>query len=236
MDHRTSPDSGPWESWESFVKSIGAASRYLGPWQAETRYEHHAAMIRELARDLGEPCDYLEFGVGTGQTIKIAANVLSHPDSRLYGFDSFTGLPQNWEGRMLDFSWAGRQVLKEKRISLPMGTFSTSGLTPFETGVVDDQRISIVKGFVEETICPFILEYTPSPKILYIDINLYSATHAILHHTDEILAPGDFLVFDELYDIDGEFRALNEYLAIRPYRHLVCEVFDGKVFAFRVCS
>lgn len=42
-----------------------------------------------------EPVDYLEFGVADGGSIRVALAKLS-PVCKLYGFDSFEGLPEDW--------------------------------------------------------------------------------------------------------------------------------------------
>ena len=43
-----------------------------------------------------EPVDYMEFGVAKGRSFKWWVKTLTHPDTRFYGFDTFTGLPEAW--------------------------------------------------------------------------------------------------------------------------------------------
>ena len=57
----------------------------------------------EMYRYVHESCiradavDYLEFGVFQGESIRQWAGLNKHKDSRFFGFDSFEGLPEDWE-------------------------------------------------------------------------------------------------------------------------------------------
>jgi hypothetical protein len=44
-----------------------------------------------------EPVLYLEFGVFKGRTTRYWSAKLRNPDARLHGFDSFEGLPEEWQ-------------------------------------------------------------------------------------------------------------------------------------------
>jgi O-methyltransferase len=63
-----------------------------------------------------EDIDYLEFGVYKGESIKYWMDINQYENSRFFGFDSFEGLPQSWEG----FSKNHHNK----------GTFSLDGNTP----------------------------------------------------------------------------------------------------------
>lgn len=60
------------------------------------RYELHKAILSKLK--MNETCiNYFEFGVAKGDMIKFWASQNSHSESTFTGFDSFEGLPENWE-------------------------------------------------------------------------------------------------------------------------------------------
>jgi len=65
-----------------------------------------------------DPITYLEFGVQRGNSMRKWVGLNQHPDSTFHGFDTFEGLPEDWNAR-----W-------------PKGSFSTNGVTPD----IDDPR------------------------------------------------------------------------------------------------
>jgi len=84
-----------------------------------------------------QPMLYLEFGVFEGESIKYFAAIHNNPLSKLVGFDTFEGLPEDWN----EFSR-----------SLASKTFSTGGKTP----AMDDNRVSFVKGLFQDTLPAFL--------------------------------------------------------------------------------
>ena len=56
---------------------------------------------------------YMEFGVFEGAATRYWSKLLRNPKSKLHGFDSFEGLPENWP--------------VDRGGSLPKGHFSTGG-------------------------------------------------------------------------------------------------------------
>src|ERR1700677_4417473 len=69
-----------------------------------------------------DPFDYLEFGVYKGYSLRVWANLNRNSASRLFGFDSFEGLPEDWVA------------------SKPKGTFTTGGKAPD----IGDRRVDFV--------------------------------------------------------------------------------------------
>ena len=70
------------------------------------RPELYAALARGIA---DEQVLYLEFGVFRGETTRYWSSRLKNPRACLHGFDSFEGLPEDWNAQR------------------PMGYFSTRG-------------------------------------------------------------------------------------------------------------
>jgi O-methyltransferase len=150
------------------------------------------AMWCFIANQRQEAIDYLEFGVHQGHSIFHFAGQNRSGNSRFFGFDSFAGLPEDWNP---DF----------KR-----GHFNTGGRPP-RTG---DGRVEFVVGWFQETLPKFISSFGTGNKIIvHIDCDLYSSALYCLTKLDPVLPAGTILIFDEFGDVLHEFRAVNDYLS-----------------------
>jgi O-methyltransferase len=160
--------------------------------------EIHADLRYRLYADLGAaeglrdaPLDYLEFGVAAGDSIRWWSSYLTNPETRLVGFDLFTGLPEDWE-------------------SLKAGAFSTNGKPP----TLADPRCTFQKGLVQDTLPAFLRETASERrKVIHMDLDLYSGTLFALVHLAPVLRIGDLVLFDEFASYMHEFRAWNDFLA-----------------------
>lgn len=143
-----------------------------------------------LTRD--EPIDYFEFGVFRGESIRYWTQLNTHPESRFFGFDSFEGLPADWSS------------------SVRSGHFSTGGQLPS----IDDPRVTLIKGWFQETLRPLLASFTPRSRlVIHHDSDLYSSVLYCLTQMDYIVAPGTIMIFDEFSDPLHEFRAFEDYCA-----------------------
>lgn len=141
-----------------------------------------------------EPIDYLEFGVWQGRSIRWWMRRNAHPDSRFVGFDTFEGLPEQWE-------FGGK------------GQFSTGGETP----PTDDPRCRFVKGLFQDTLAEDLREHRPMRrKVINLDADLYSATLFVMIQLAPLLREGDILIFDEFMSYEHEFRAWMGFLEAYP--------------------
>ncbi len=141
---------------------------------------------------IGGPVDYLEFGVYQGDSIKMWTEINMREESRFFGFDSFEGLPEAW----------GK--------STRAGTFNLGGDVP----PTNDDRVSFVKGWFNDTLVPFLSAFKPrSPLVIHNDSDLYSSTLYLLTKLDPILVEGSVLIFDEFYSSLHEFRAFQDYIS-----------------------
>jgi len=136
---------------------------------------------------------YLEFGVWKGQSIEYFAGTNSHTDSRFTGFDTFTGLPEDW-----------------------LKGFSTVSLKYCDAGgelpQSDDTRLSFVKGLFQDTLPDFLEKYRPTGRlVIHSDSDLYSSTLYVLTRANDIIMPGTIIIFDEFNSVMHEFRALVDY-------------------------
>lgn len=131
----------------------------------------------------------LEFGVFNGMTI----NMISKHCDKVYGFDSFEGLPEDWNG-----------VCKKEHFKVP-------GLPKV------DKNTTLIKGWFNDTLDLF-LKNNPDIVIdmIHIDCDLYSSTkdvfNILIKHNKMI--KGLIIVFDELINYnkfyEGEIKALYE--------------------------
>ena len=136
--------------------------------------------------------DYLEFGVWKGRSLDYWTKLNRDPESRFIGFDTFTGLPEDWD------------------ITNPAGTFDVQGHVPR----IDDSRVSFVAGLFQKTLPSFIETFRPRGQlVVHFDCDLYSATLYVLAKLDHLIAPGTILMFDEFGDVRHEFRAYHDYSA-----------------------
>ncbi|PNQ72086.1 macrocin O-methyltransferase [Hanstruepera neustonica] len=142
-----------------------------------------------------EAITYCEFGVFQGASIRYWAQINDHVDSRFFGFDTFSGLPESWN------NFTG---------GLEKGTFDTKGLVPD----IKDDRVSFYKGLFQDTLPDFLLGYQ-SDKLLVINIDadLYSSTLFVLTMGHKILKKGSVILFDEFSSVLHEFRAFEDYCA-----------------------
>lgn len=171
------------------------------PAHFDSRYDLYRHIDREIIG--GGPVDYLEFGVYRGDAIRFWSELNRHPDSRFFGFDTFEGLPEEWQF----FTGA-----------IPAGTWETGGKPP-ELG---DARVTFIKGIFQETLPGFLKGYTPAHRlVINCDADLYTSTLYLLVTLNHLLVRGTTVIFDEFSTVH-EFRAFRDFTSAfrRRYRLL----------------
>jgi Macrocin-O-methyltransferase (TylF) len=163
------------------------ANGFAVPQRVQTRYQLFDLVA---ARDGHRDVLYLEFGVHAGTSIRYWSHILTNPESKLHGFDSFLGLPHDWtlEGH-------------------PRGFFSTEGAVP----VVDDSRVRFFAGWFEDTL-PVYQWPEHDVLVVMLDADLYSSTSTVLAAVRDHLVPGSYLYFDQFHHRGDELRAFAELL------------------------
>jgi len=173
----------------------------LGTWEKERvpagcpHFPHREAMYAHIVDTyLGDgPVDYLEFGVHKGKSIREWSRLVSDPDSRFVGFDSFEGLPEDWE-----------QVAAR----VDTDHFNVGGKPP----EIDDPRVSFETGWFQDTLPPFLDKFERRDQlVVHCDADIYSSTLFVLTQCDRILRPGTIVMFDEFASVLNEFSALADY-------------------------
>ena len=179
-----------------------ALDRLYRPREAGVAVADHAALYHRAAEILGPdaPVTYLEFGVADGSSLRKMFGKFTNPNSLFVGFDSFTGLPEDW--------------LMHKR-----GAFSNEGRVP----AIDDGRVRFVKGWFQNTFHESLAWLAPrlSERVLiHFDADLYSSTLFLLtslwpHCPDYHFIMDDFMQDDivALHDFSLAYPARIEFLA-----------------------
>lgn len=197
--------------WRSDQRGDFYRDPCAGAYDHSKRYSLYQHVL-DVAR-LDGRIDYLEFGVAGGASLRWWLRHNRHPMSRFVGFDTFTGLPEDWG------------VYKQ-------GTFSMAGRPPD----VGDERCSFQIGLFQDTLGPFLQRWTwGERKVIHLDADLYSSTLYVLVTLAGALRPGDVLVFDEFGSVLHEYRALEDFLAsFRMDVRLLGEVNNFSQVAFVV--
>lgn len=132
--------------------------------------------LNDLAKYLPDWGLNVELGVYNGVTIGCLAT--ARPDLEFHGFDSFEGLPEDWD--------MGQKHVKGS-------AFDRKGELP---DVPDNVKLH--KGWFNETLVPF-LDTTSSPiSYLHVDCDIYSSTDYSLNLLNDRIVPGTIIRFDEL--------------------------------------
>lgn len=130
---------------------------------------------------------YMEFGVYHGVSLRKIRKLMP-ANTLLYGFDSFSGLPEQWR-------------------NLSVGTFAT----PVR---VDVPGVELVVGMFAETLPSFVKTHNEPVSFMHVDCDLYSSTKVVLDAFRKQLVPGSVIMFDELFGFSGyeqhEYKALCE--------------------------
>jgi hypothetical protein len=152
-------------------------------------FEKHPKLVNFAIAEASKPGLYLEFGVGRGKSIRWIGAAADRP---VYGFDSFDGIPEYWNGNR-----AG-SFAQKKLPSVPENV-------SFEIGLFDD------------TLPPFLEKHRDPVSFLHVDCDLYSSTVSIFSGIGRRLQEGAIVLFDEYYNFprwrEHEFRAFQEFIA-----------------------
>ena len=171
------------ECYEHF-KEIFKTTILFRDFEAIRKY----AITKAISNDKQKELIYLEFGVFKG----ISTNFFSKYVKKLYAFDSFEGLREDWEG-----SPHGK------------GAFNLNKKIPKL-----NSNIEPVVGFVQDTLDDFLKKHNPKINFVHLDMDTYPATIYALERLKPFFNKDAIIIFDELYNYpgwkDGEYKALKE--------------------------
>jgi Macrocin-O-methyltransferase (TylF) len=154
------------------------------------RFGDRLQLLEYAVSRVSLPGLFLEFGVNDGTTIRHISS--KAPNQKVFGFDSFEGLPESWSGA-------------------PIGHFAQPKLP--EVG----PNVELVKGWFDRSLPPFLDGISDQPvAFLHVDCDLYSSTQTVLAQLRNNIVSGTIIVFDEYFNYPDwrqhEHRAFQEFV------------------------
>merc|ERR1719440_1030033 len=181
------------------IRLKGGGGELYGP--GHHHYDSFMLVAHALTEYLPEHGMMLEFGVASGNSATLTGGILKNTGTNrtLYGFDTFTGLPEVWKG-------------------FKKGTYAYSkdgALPPVP------RNVQLLKGLFDDTLPPFLAERKdPSETVAFanIDCDLYKGAIFVLKALQPRLCPGTLLHFHELNQIPpaDELNALYNFMKKWP--------------------
>jgi hypothetical protein len=164
-----------------------AGNDFYRKWDYNKRFQLYGSIFEN--EKLNEPVNYLEFGVADGFSFNWWMEKNLHADSRFYGFDTFTGLPEDFGPYKKGHFNSGKQpTLTDSRGKFYQGLFQQT-LPPFLRNFVDDKR-----------------------KVIMLDADLFSSTLFTLTSLAPFLKKGDIILFDEFVVPTHEYLAYQQFI------------------------
>lgn len=159
----------------------------------------------------------LEFGVFRGGTFAYQADQINkhYPKSRLIGFDSWQGLPEETPGIWIPERHAkGEYAAPKDEVLRKLAEANLS---------IDDPRLRLVDGFYSDSLTPEVRSSIDSLIFVNIDVDIYSSTIELLDFIEPLLRPGVILYWDDWKDPRdshdkpwGEHAAWDDWRAKHP--------------------
>jgi O-methyltransferase len=174
--------------WASHQRKL-VYNDFPSKWDYNKRYDLYKWVI-EKENLSSIPINYLEFGVASGYSFRWFTEQNNNTDSRFYGFDTFTGLPEDWG-------------------PYKKGSFGTSNKVP----EINDPRCKFYQGIFQQTVPVFLKELNAARKnVIMLDADLYSATLFALASLAPHLKRDDIVFFDEFAVPTHEFKAYQDFI------------------------
>jgi O-methyltransferase len=189
------PFTGIWQqmTWMTKLSKWASENRNIAfndfpcTWDYNKRYDLYKYVFKNEILNLD--INYLEFGVADGHSFNWWMTENNHPASCFYGFDTFTGLPE-------DFG------------PYKKGTFANSNNIP----AIKDNRGKFYRGLFQQTLPSFLKSFDNSKKnVIMLDADLYTATLFVLTGLAPFLKKDDIIFFDEFVVPTHEFMAFYQF-------------------------
>ena len=173
--------------WVSRTQMPNDDDFYSGHHDYNKRYRLYEHIVQ--SENLSKIC-YIEFGVAQGRSFQWWIDKIESTDSVFIGFDTFTGLPEDW------------------------GYFKKGDMSAKDTFPdIVDKRCQFVKGMFQATLPPFLKNMkTDLRKVIHMDADIYGSTLFALTMMGPYLNVDDIIIFDEFNVPLHEFKAFTEFI------------------------
>ncbi|MFQ5615237.1 MAG: TylF/MycF/NovP-related O-methyltransferase [Anaerolineales bacterium] len=213
------------------------------------KFVHLSRCIGFIAEN-GIDGDILEFGVSRGGSllmIEQLARRLLKPrgmDYRIFGFDSFEGLP---EPKGIDKHVHGDATSKSTQFYA--GEYAATEETVqrmLKENKADLSHVHLIKGWYDQVLTPALREKLEIKRVslINVDCDFYESTVAVLKWCAPWVRQGTVIIFDDWFTYEarpdlGEQLALHQFLEQNP--HLSATPFSsyswhGKSFIMNCCN
>lgn len=240
---RSPPMAGILTRLKAAVKARLAGSWVLGydltldspEYEYVERAAHLSRVMGFLANN-GLEGDILQFGVSSGGSLAILDRVsrrwlgASRVEYRIYGFDSFQGLPEPKE-----IDRAVHSEAATKAVSFRQGAYAASKaevVQKLRERGADLRRIHLVEGWYDRVLTDELRESLGLRRAILIDIDcdFYESSAVALEWCRPLIRQGTIITFDDWFCYEGrpdhgEQRAFAEFLDRN--RHLEAAVFGS---------
>lgn len=158
--------------------------------------------------------DYFEFGVFKGYSIYSAQKLADKysPNMRLFGFDSFAGLPELENNDLKNEFFTGQFAYSKENVARNI-----------KNNGGDMKKILLIEGYFSNTLKDKVKKQYSIKKasIINIDCDLYSSTVDVLAFIKPLLLKNTIILFDDWFSFNGikpsgEEKALSEFIKKYP--------------------
>lgn len=167
------------------------------------------------ARALGETGSLLEFGTNNGGSLLYFWRHLPSTMT-LHGLDCFEGIPEPWDslpkGAIKGFGYPSELWVDhaEQRAAVEAEVASTNNIPqPPQT------NIRIHKGLFAHTVPGLLRDGVPNDiRLIHFDADIYMGTRPVLDTICGQIGYRFYILFDELYSVNHEFKAWMEFVEL----------------------
>lgn len=205
----------PWAAAAAKSLEVAIRPRLVPPDDLQTAMSS-ALKVLESRTGRDGVGDYFEFGVYNGTSMACmyrALEAAGQQEVRLFGFDSFEGLPDEANDADEGGEWRPGQFASSQE-------FAT---TVLRREGVDMRRVQLIPGWFDDTLTPRTVEEhgLVNAGVLMVDCDLYSSTRTALDFAAPLVKDAAVVFFDDWHwhsgrsaeQQVGERRAFEEFLA-----------------------